>query len=75
MTYHLSVFTAMPGSVLRIYALAGTSGILARTTEGSVFQTLDLAEAEAALAYLNQPTEGPAKRQGSHRLKSMFGVA
>jgi hypothetical protein len=56
------------------YTLATEAGALARTTnEGKVFITSDRALAEEALAYLNQPVEGLAKRNGSHRMKSMFG--
>ena len=44
------------------------------TTGGDVFSTADRALAEEALAFLNQPRAGMAKRQGSHRMKSMFGT-
>lgn len=58
------------------FAIVMPCGSLARTTEGSVFLTTDRALAGEALAYLNQ-TRGAVpndKRQGSHRMKSTFGV-
>lgn len=56
------------------FVLVTGSGNLIRTTAGEVYVTSDRAEAEEALAYLSQPVTGLGKRQGSHRLKSMFGV-
>jgi len=44
------------------------------TTASDVFSTTDRALADEALAFLNQPRTGMAKRQGNHRMKSMFGT-
>ena len=54
------------------YAIVTDGGDFIRKTDGEIFMTTDHAFAEAALAYLDQP--GPAKRRGTHTLKSMFGV-
>ncbi|HEX6992160.1 MAG TPA: hypothetical protein VF151_09745 [Gemmatimonadales bacterium] len=66
----LRIYETVPGR----FAIATEAGNLIHTTAGEVFVTSDLAEAEEALAYLSQPVEALATRQGSHRLKSMFGV-
>jgi hypothetical protein len=56
------------------YTIAGPSGDLVRTThEGRVFVTANREFADEALAFLNQPHPGLGRREGSHRIKSMFG--
>ena len=44
------------------------------TTNGDVFSTTDRALADEALAFLNQPRTGMQKRQGSQRMRSLFGT-
>ena len=56
------------------FRICNRSGSNVFTTGSDVFSTADRALADEALAFLNQPRSGMAKRQGSHRMKSMFGT-
>lgn len=55
------------------FVITSESGCLVSTSAGEPFITSDKAEAEEALKFLNQPLIGMAPRQGSHRMKSIFG--
>lgn len=54
------------------YVLAGPDGALARTTDGIIFIPLTRSVAQEACDFLNQAS--PKKRQGSHKMKSLFGT-
>ena len=55
------------------FTLASEGGDLARDSQGQIYVARSRQDAEEARDYLNQHRQGLKPRQGSHRVKSIFG--
>lgn len=57
-----------------VFVIITPAGNVARNTSGAPFQTTDYGWAMESVEYLNQPSSPLGKREGSHRVKSTWGV-